>query len=388
MTESPELTVLSRRSFLRLAAGAGASILLGSACKSTRESQEVLEKKHRALILAPVDLGEDSFEPGRQTNALATETVPFPKLEGVRKIVCPTVEQIKELAQEEKLYFRNNHPIVIVESEFLWFWAKQPKEKRGELLDRYADGITEGLIKHFGSESRVVVFLEAGHMTKVPEGVRTQDIGTAAMLPEGGIINERDVNLQLSKIITRKIGDKQPGWMVIINSDESRILVNSHVATFDGSKYDVRSLDALMVQRYCWERLAEAATKAGYKPVKIAVHHNGAAGNPRGGWIIPPATGDFRKDSVAIANAIKDGLRNKVKQVVKDYEAVVTNLDQIDDPYPITDCAVDDPQAVKEGALEKLRCKANRYVARVIRAKQMGLAEYTEVPKGSLVKNS
>jgi len=334
-------------------------------------------------LVAPIPIEQEAL-----TSVLATETTPFPGLEGVRKLICPTVEQLKQLAREGKLYFRNNHPIVIVEPEFLWFWASRPKEIRGELLDRYADGIIKGLIRHFGEGSKVEVFLEAGHMSKVPEGLRNQDTGTAAKLAEGGVINERDVNLELSKIIARKIRERQPGWIIIINSDESGIFINSHVATFDGNPYDVRALDVLMVQRYVWEKLAEAATKAGYKPVKIAVHHNGGANNPRGGEVIPPAVGDFRDESLALAKAINEGLKNNVTPVLKDYETVVIELDQADDPYPITDCAVDDPQAVKEGNLEELHCKANRFVARIIKADRLGVPEYTVVPENNLVPNS
>ncbi|MBM3283317.1 hypothetical protein FJY90_03615 [Candidatus Gottesmanbacteria bacterium] len=311
-------------------------------------------------------------EQGDIGQALQVLTEKYPGIEGARKLIIPTTEQLKQWAREGKLFYSNNHPVVIIEAEYLKYWASQPPETRTQLLDVYADAFIDGLEKVYDGNKPLIVALEAGHMSVAPPGQRTQDTGTAATTTEGQYIAEKQVNVQLTKIIAARILQRHPNWVPVVNSDENGYNV-SQVATFAGNEFDVRCLDAVMLTRVVWEALADNG-----EMVRLSIHFNGAEGNPRGGVVIPQAAGDNKPQSDRLAAEIVSALKAKVSQLIGGYSAQVMALDSAIDPYPITDAASDNRTSVLAGDLNSVRSKANRYVTRLIAATQQGLKALTE----------
>lgn len=329
----------------------------------------------------------DAFE--ATTNAFSGIRLPDGKFQRLRTLAFSetTTEQLLRLARLGEAKFDFNHPGVICEYAFLRDLAGFPKDMRDGLLDTYAQAVVDGLGNVYDRNAFLAVALEIGHMSKPPldkinkinedrkrRGVLplinpTEDTGTSNTLREGGVVQEREVNLQVSFLIALKIMEQYPKWFPILNCKQEGFPVDRLDDTVpDLDEYYIKHRDSIITMKYKWEKMAQKLQDFGAQVVRIANHFNGADDpSLRGGMVITPNFGSQAQKSLKIAEAIATSLTTRVSKYDKSYQCrVADKLNDIKEPYwDLDSYDGDDPSDIKAGNVAKITGAANRQLARI-----------------------
>lgn len=303
-----------------------------------------------------------------------------------------TTQQIVNWAKEGSIFFDFNHPGVISEFEFFWYFVRQPKDAQTKLLEAYAEAVVEGLAKAaYDKNKPLAVALEIGHISNPPmdkvnkvnedrkrRGVSpiypTQDVGAREVV-DGQTLVEKDYNLPLARLIALKIMENYPYWFPILNAQEEGFMVDrfiEHVPDSD-SRY-IHHGDSILSMKYKWEKLASELDRIGMKMVRVAVHFNGDAEHKiKGGYVMAPVYGRYAQESQNMAKAISDTLREKIRRIDPAYTNRVEtdlNSDPNGEYWSLNGWDKDDPKDVQEGRPERVTGVSNKLLATIRKAQK------------------
>jgi len=302
--------------------------------------------------------------------AVIAVTEAYPGIEGVRKLKIPKPEAL--VTQSENLFFDDNHAVNIVEFDFNWTNGTKDAATRAKYYDAYAQGIYEGLKAVYDVNSHMTVILEPGHQSNAPtppaswKGPRTADTGSGVTLANGTSVSERMYNMETAKAMAKTLHELALNWTIVVSVDDKGYDVTP-LAFYDGKAYYIDNLDALLPERWAENQIPG-------KKFRLAIHYNGAANddeavNRRGGDIIPPATGNYRDESMRLAKSLIVKLQAAVRKIEPGYEVRLYDGDEPDNQYLITESHTDQRADVVELKFDSLRNKLNR---RTVLANQPG----------------
>lgn len=302
--------------------------------------------------------------------AVMAATEAYPGIEGVRKLKIPKPEAL--VAQSENLFFDDNHAVNIVEFDFNWTNGTKDAATRAKYYDAYAQGVYEGLKAVYDVNSHMTVILEPGHQSNAPtppsswKGPRIADTGSGVTLANGTSVSERKYNMETAKALAKKLHELAPNWTVAVTVDDSGFDVVP-LGFYDGKMYYIDNPDVFVPLRF-------AENQVPGKKVRLALHYNGAANddeavNRRGGDIIPPATGNYRDESMRLAKSLITQLQAAVRKIEPGYEVRLYDGDEPDNQYLITESHTDQRADVVALKFDSLRNKLNR---RIVLANQPG----------------
>lgn len=370
---------LSRRSFIKLA-------LFGLLVANNGCGTDPFPAAYKEA--SPVGAKTDNTDrPQKDPELRIEELLGADNFEQVKTLKIPhdISQQLIDLAKTGKLFFKQNYPAVICESEFLNFWAIQNASMRQNLLNAYADGIIKGIARIYSPRMQLVVGLEIGHLSIPPmakineindkremEGLQklfpTEDSGAKAETAEGEKIYEREVNFKLGHLIAQKITREYPLWFPVLSSNEPGYHVDRLIRNIGrDEEFYIRHHDAMLPLKYYWEKLASKVRKTSVGMILIAIHFNDVPGQEfQDGVVIPQNFGRFAELSLRTAYAISENLKVQVRQHIPDYmNSINTELNTIENPYWTLDSIEDSEEDVRSGNSAKIKSAANKLVVRM-----------------------